>query len=76
MWLKVVIGLLFVLTVASLSSALLFLLKDMGSATSKRTLYALGIRITLAILLVGTIAYGFYSGQLTSTAPWEAKGLL
>ena len=70
MWLKIIIVLLFLAIVASLSSGLLFLLKDMGSQ-SKRTLYALGIRITLAALLLISIFYGIYTGQLGSRAPWD-----
>ena len=76
MWLKILIVVLFISVVVSLTSGLVFLLKDLETSQSKRTLYALGIRITLAALLLLTIFYGFYTGQLTSTAPWEARGLL
>jgi hypothetical protein len=70
MWLKVIIVILFVAVLISLSSAFVFLLKDQGSA-SKRTLYALGIRITLAALLLISIFYGFNTGKLGSSAPWD-----
>ncbi|QKX16627.1 DUF2909 domain-containing protein [Microbulbifer sp. YPW1] len=73
MWLKTIIVLLFLAVLASLTSALLFLLRDMGAPESKRTLYALGIRITLAALLLLTIWYGFHSGMLSNTAPWANK---
>lgn len=73
MWLKVVIVFLFLAVLVSLSSALFFLLRDMGAPESKRTLYALGIRITLAALLLFTIWYGFDSGILSNTAPWADK---
>ncbi|QIL90665.1 DUF2909 family protein [Microbulbifer sp. SH-1] len=73
MWLKAIIVLLFVAVLASLTSALVFLLRDMGAPESKRTLYALGIRITLAALLLLAIWYGFYSGILSNTAPWAKK---
>ncbi|MCW8195537.1 twin transmembrane helix small protein [Proteobacteria bacterium 005FR1] len=72
MWLKIIIVLLFLAIVASLSSGLVFLLKDMGSS-SKRTLYALGVRITLAALLLLCIWYGYYSGILSNTAPWAGQ---
>lgn len=72
MWLKIVIVVLFIAVLASLSSGLVFLLKDMGSP-SKRTLYALGIRIALAALLVFSIWYGYYTDILTNTAPWAGK---
>lgn len=71
MWLKIAIVILFVAVLASLSSGLVYLLKDMGTSESKRTLYALGIRITLAATLIALIGYGIYSGELTSTAPWD-----
>ncbi|AMX01216.1 DUF2909 domain-containing protein [Microbulbifer thermotolerans] len=73
MWLKIVIVFLFLAVLASLSSALFFLLRDMGAPESKRTLYALGIRITLAALLLLAIWYGFDSGLLSNTAPWADK---
>lgn len=73
MWLKIVIVVLFLAVLASLSSALFFLLRDMGAAESKRTLYALGIRISLAALLLFAIWYGFDSGLLSNTAPWADK---
>ncbi|TVZ41759.1 Protein of unknown function (DUF2909) [Alteromonadaceae bacterium 2753L.S.0a.02] len=68
--LKVIIIILFIAVVASLSSGLVFLIKDMNVSDSKRTLYALGIRILLAASLLGTIAYGIQTGKLGNTAPW------
>lgn len=73
MWLKIIILLLFIGIVISLGSGLRFLLKDMNVPESKRTLYALGVRITLAILLVVCVIYGFYSGILHSQAPWDHR---
>ena len=67
--LKIIIVLLFAAVVASLSSGLWFLLNDQQD--SKRTLYALGIRITLAALLVIAVAYGVLSGTLAIQAPWN-----
>ena len=72
MLLKIIIIILFVGVVVSLTSGLVFLLKDIESPT-KRTVYALGIRIGLASLLMMTIFYGLYSGQLGSSAPWDIK---
>ncbi len=69
---KVVVVLLFIGLVISLTSSLVFLLKDIESP-SKRGLYALGVRITLAVLLMSTIFYGLYTGKLGSGAPWDAK---
>lgn len=68
--LKILIVILFIAVAASLTSGLIFLLKDMSHSDSRRTLYALGIRITLALTLLATIAYGIQSGKLVNTAPW------
>jgi len=72
MLLKIIIVILFIGVVISLTSSLVFLLKDIDSPT-KRTVYALGIRVGLASLLMMTIFYGLYSGQLGSSAPWDIK---
>jgi p-aminobenzoyl-glutamate transporter AbgT len=72
MLIKVIIVILFIAVVASLSSGLYFLMKDVGNPR-KRTLYALGVRIALAVLLVATIVYGFATGKLHSTAPWDRQ---
>lgn len=73
MWLKIIILILFLGMLASLTSGLRFLLKDMGVPDSKRTLYALGIRVILASLMMLCVFYGFYSGILSSTAPWDGR---
>jgi hypothetical protein len=72
MWLKVIIVLLFIGVLISLSSGLVFLMKDINNPR-KRLLYALGIRVSLATTLVAVIAYGIYTGQLTSKAPWDKQ---
>ena len=68
MWLKVAIVVVFLALLVSLASGLVFLLKDQGS--TKRTLYSLGARVSLAIILLGLISYGVLTGQLRSKAPW------
>ena len=72
MRMNILVLVLFIAVVISLTSSLVFLLKDIESPT-KRGLYALGIRITLAALLLMTIFYGLYTGQLGSGAPWDTK---
>lgn len=71
MLLKIAISLLFIAILASLTSGLVFLLKDMNVPAAKRTTYALGIRVVLAASLMGLIAYGIQSGKLRNTAPWD-----
>lgn len=68
---KFLIIVLFIAVVLSLTSALLFLLKDMNVPGSKRTLYALGIRIALAICLMSLIGYGIQTGKIRNNAPWD-----
>lgn len=69
--LKALIVILLIGVLISLFSGLGFLFKDSGRAGSKRTLYALGIRITLAATLLAVILYGIYTGQLALNAPWH-----
>lgn len=71
MWLKVVIVLLFIALVVSLFSGYIFLLKDKG--TTKRTWNSLGVRLILAVLMMGFLIYGVYTGRLGSKAPWDAR---
>lgn len=72
--LKVVIVLLLLGVVVSLFSGLVFLFKDSDRSDSRRTLYALGIRISLAAALLSAVLYGFYTGELRmgTNAPWHA----
>jgi len=72
MLLKIFIVILFIAVLVSLFTGLNFLVKDLGN-NQRRLLYALGIRVTLAALLLGTIAYGVHSGQLSSKAPWDRQ---
>ncbi len=71
--LKLLIVILLIGVVLSLFSGLLFLYKDSSRRDSKRTLYALGIRLCLATALLAAIFYGFYTGQLRlgDNAPWH-----
>lgn len=69
--LKVLIFLVMIAMVISLFSGLVFLFKDSNHPESKRTLYALGIRVSLAITLLLLIGYGLYTGELGVHAPWH-----
>lgn len=71
MMLKIIILVEFIALLLCLGSGFTFLLKDIGIPGSKRTLYALGARITIAVLLMGTIAYGIQTGQIRNAAPWD-----
>ena len=69
--LKVLILVVLIAMVISLFSGLVFLFKDSNTPGSKRTLYALGIRVSLAITLLLLIGYGLYTGELGVHAPWH-----
>ena len=73
MLLKTIIVVLLIGVVVSLASGLVFLFKDSGRPDSRRTLHALGVRVTLAAALLATIFYGLYTGQLRmgTNAPWH-----
>lgn len=66
--LKAAIALMLIATIASLFSGLFFLVKD--ESDSNRLVIALAVRVGLAAVTVGLIAWGFFSGQLVSHAPW------
>ena len=59
---KSIIIVLIIGILLSLASSLFFLFKDRGEG--KRTVYGLGIRVTLAILLIILVAYGLSTGEL------------
>ena len=75
MILNSIIVILLIGVVASLMSGLFFLFKDSEKPESRRLLHALGVRITLAALLLSTIFDGIYTGQLRmgTNAPWHGR---
>ena len=68
MVLKIIILLLLAAIVVSLFSGLFFLVKDSGR--TRRTVNALTFRITLSVILIILVAYGFYSGEFVWNQPW------
>jgi len=66
--LKAAIALMLIATVVSLFSGLFFLVKDEGNSNRLGT--ALTVRVVLAVITLGLITWGFFSGQLVSHAPW------
>jgi len=55
----------------SLGSGLYFLIVDQGKPDSKRTVYSLGFRVTLAVILVILVTIGLVTGELGNTVPWD-----
>ncbi len=70
--LKTAIVLLMVALVASLGSGFYYLMIDQGAKDKRRTLNSLGVRLALAICLMGLIIYGVATGQLGNRNPWDA----
>jgi len=69
MWLKIAILVLLAAVVCSLFSGLFFLMKDTDNS-SGRLVKALTLRISLTVLLLALIAWGFWSGELRWGTPW------
>jgi hypothetical protein len=67
--LKAIIVVLLVAIILSLGSGAVFFFKDQGEG--KRTFHALGLRVTLAVLLIICLVYGVLTGQLALNAPWH-----
>jgi uncharacterized membrane-anchored protein len=67
--LKVIIIVLLVAIVISLAMGYVFFYRDQGR--SKRVMYALGVRVSLAVLLLIVVFYGITTGQLTLQTPWH-----
>jgi len=55
----------------SLGSGLYFLIVDQGKPNSKRTVYSLGFRVTLAVILVILVTIGLITGELGNSVPWD-----
>ena len=62
MWLRPLIYAVIILILLSLASSLFFLFKDQGRG--KRSVYSLGVRVSLAAFLLMLVAYGLSTGQL------------
>ena len=69
MWLKVAILVNFIALVITLFSSLFVVYKDKGQ--TMKPFAMLVTRVSLAVLLMALIAYGLFTGQLGSQAPWD-----
>ena len=58
--------------IVSLGSGFYFLMMDQGDKTKRRTFHSLGVRVSLALCLMGLITYGVATGQLGHSNPWDA----
>ena len=69
--LKVLIIVFMVLLLGSLASGLYFLMVDQGDKNKRRTFNSLGVRLGLALGLMGLIIFGVATGQLGHRNPWD-----
>lgn len=70
--LKVLIVILMIMLLISLASGAYFLMVDQSETKSRRLLHSLGVRLSIALALMGLIIYGVASGQLGHSNPWDA----
>lgn len=70
--LKTLIVIFLAALVISLVSGAYFLMIDQGDRTRRRVLHSLGVRLGLAMGLMGLIVYGVATGQLGHRNPWDA----
>ncbi len=69
--LKIIIVILVIALMASLVSGFYFLMVDQGNKNRRRTFNSLGVRLCLALALMGVIVYGVATGQLGHPTPWD-----
>lgn len=67
--LHTIIVILLVGILIALAVGFYFFFQDRGR--SRRVMYALGVRVTLAMLLMITVLYGLWTGDLVLEAPWS-----
>jgi hypothetical protein len=69
MLVKILIVVLMIAMLISLFSSAVFMIKDKKGAMT-RSFMALRVRVIIAGLLLLTLAYGLYSGQIVVNSPW------
>lgn len=71
MWLKVIMVVLIIAMLLSLSGALVALFKN--EAGSNKMAKLLTLRVSLAVMIVLVLVYGYLTGELTQGAPWSGQ---
>ena len=69
--LKAAIIVLMLALVASLGSGFYYLMLDQGDAKQRRTFHSLGVRLSIAAVLMALIFYGVATGQLGHMNPCD-----
>ncbi len=67
--LHTIIVILLVGIVIALVTGFYFFYQDKGR--SKRVMYALAVRVSLALILMAVVFYGLSTGEITFDVPWS-----
>jgi uncharacterized BrkB/YihY/UPF0761 family membrane protein len=71
MWLKIIMVVLIIAMLLSLSGELVALFKNKPG--SNRMVKLLTLRVSLAVMIIFVLVYGFLTGELTQGAPWTGQ---
>lgn len=71
MLLKIIMVVLIIAMLLSLSGALVALFKDEPNST--RMVKLLTVRVSLAVMIIAVLIYGYMSGELVQGAPWSGR---
>lgn len=69
--LQTIVIVLLVAILITLAAGFIFFYQDRGR--SKRVMYALGTRVTLAFILILVVSYGLYTGEFNLSTPWNSQ---
>lgn len=72
MFIKTLVVLLFIGNLLALGTAFVTLMQDQG-VESKRTAKWLLVRVSLAALLILTVSFGVWSGDIALSSPWHPQ---
>ena len=72
MFIKTIVVLLFIGNLLALGTAFVTLMQDQG-VESKRTAKWLLVRVSLAALLILTVSFGVWSGDIALSSPWHPQ---
>jgi len=63
----------FLTMLVSLAMGYWYFVNDKGDNSKFRLLTALKFRVSIAIIMLSLVIYGFVSGQFHSQAPWDKR---
>ncbi|WP_163836191.1 twin transmembrane helix small protein [Spartinivicinus ruber] len=68
MWIKITILILLFAVVSSLVAGFYFLIHD--ESKTGRLVKSLTLRVSLTVMIIILLIYGYYSGELAPNTPW------